>query len=65
MEITSVEKNKKNKDRMSVYIDGRFSFSISEDDYLAMHLYDKSQINAEEIDYIKNTLNGKMQESFK
>lgn len=57
MEITSVEKNKKNKDRISIYIDGKYSFSITEDDYLAMHLYDKSQLTAEEIDYIKNTLN--------
>jgi regulatory protein len=57
MGITSVEKNKKNKGRMSIYIDGRYSLTISEDDYLSMHLYDRFEISDEEIDYIKNTLN--------
>ena len=57
MEITGAEKSKKNKNRMSVYIDGRFSFTISEEDYLSLHLYDKKEINDEELDYIKNTLN--------
>lgn len=57
MQITSVEKNKKNKNRNSIYIDGKYTFTISEDDYLAMHLYDKLEISEEEIDYIRNTLN--------
>ena len=57
MKITSVEKNKKNKDRLSVFIDGRFSFTISEDDYLSLNLYDSSEITEETIEYIKETLN--------
>ncbi len=57
MQITSVEKNKKSKEKFSVYIDGRFSFSIAEDDYLSLHLYDKSELSQDEIDYIKNTIN--------
>ncbi len=57
MQITSVEKNRKNKEKMSVYIDGTFSFTISEDDYLSMNLYDKVEISQDEIDYIKNTVN--------
>ena len=57
MQITSVEKSKKNKDRFSIYIDDIYSFSISEDDYLSMHLYDKSELSKDEIDYIKNTVN--------
>lgn len=57
MEITSVEKNKKNKDRLSVYIDGRFSFTISEEDYISLNLYDKTEINEETVEYIKDTLN--------
>lgn len=57
MQITLVEKNKKNKGRLSVYIDGRFSFSISEDDYLSLNLYDKTELSVEEIDYIKNDIN--------
>ncbi|NJD03259.1 MAG: regulatory protein RecX [Ruminiclostridium sp.] len=57
MKITSIEKNKRSKDRFSVYIDNRFSFSISEDDYLSLNLYDKSVLSQVEIDYIKNTIN--------
>lgn len=57
MEITSVEKGKKNKDRLSIFIDGKFSFTISENDYISMNLYDNPTITEETIDYIKNTLN--------
>ena len=57
MEITSVEKGKKNKGRLSIYIDGKFSFTISEDDYISMNLYDNPVLTEETVDYIKNTLN--------
>lgn len=57
MEITSVEKSRKKHDRLSVYIDGKYSFTISEEDYITMHLYENSEINEETVDYIKNTLN--------
>lgn len=57
MVITSVEKSRKNSNRLSVYIDGKFSFTISEEDYLSMNLYEKTEITEETIDYIKNTLN--------
>ncbi len=57
MNITSIEKNKKSKDFMSVYIDGQYAFSIREDDYLSMHLYEKETITEEEVNYIKNIVN--------
>lgn len=57
MEITSCERNKKNKDRYSVYIDNSYAFSISEEDYISLGLYEKKEITEEEIDYIKNTVN--------
>ncbi len=57
MEITSVEKGRKKKDRLSVYIDGKFSFTISEEDYIALNLYENTQISQETIDYIKGKLN--------
>ncbi len=56
MEITSVDKSKKNN-RLSLYIDGRFAFTISEDDYISMNLYDNPVLTEDTIDYIKNTLN--------
>lgn len=57
LEITSTEKSKKNKDRLSVYVDGKFSFTISEDDYISMNLYENPVLSEEKINYIKNTLN--------
>ena len=57
MEITSVERNKKNKDRMSVYIDYKYCFSIEEEDYFKLNLYEKKEITGEEINYIKNNIN--------
>lgn len=57
MEITEVEKDKRNKGRYLVYVDSQYSFSVSEDDYLSLNLYEKKEITDAEIDYIKNTVN--------
>jgi regulatory protein len=57
LEITSVEKSKKYKGRLSIYIDGKFSFTISEDDYISMNLYDNPVLTEETVNYIKSTLN--------
>ena len=57
MEITAVEKSKKNKNRLHIYIDGKFSFTISEDDYVSMNLYENPVLTEDTVDYIKNTLN--------
>jgi regulatory protein len=56
MEITSVERNKRYKNRLSVYIDNNYSFSISEEDYICLNLYEKKEITQEELDNIKNNL---------
>jgi regulatory protein len=56
VEITSIEKNRKNN-RLSVYIDERFAFTISEEDYLSLNLYEKKELTVETVSYIKNTLN--------
>lgn len=57
MIITAVEKNKKYKDRLSVFIDGKFAFTISEEEFISMNLYEDSDLTEETVDYIKNTLN--------
>ncbi|NMA33497.1 MAG: regulatory protein RecX [Clostridiaceae bacterium] len=57
MVITSVERNRKHRDRLSVFVDGRFAFTISEEDYLSLNLYEKSEITEETIEYIRNTVN--------
>ena len=49
MKITSVEKNKNKKKQFSVYIDGIFAFSIPEEDYLSLNLYEEREIEQEEL----------------
>ncbi len=53
MLITSFEKNKKYKEMLSVFIDSQYAFSIPEEDYLRLGLYDKNEITDEELSYIK------------
>lgn len=53
MIITSVERNKKNKERFSVFIDGEYCFSVSEEAYLRMGLYEKKEITGSEIEHLK------------
>lgn len=57
MVISSIERSKKNKGTMLFYVDGEYAFSISEEDYLTMNLYEKKDITHEEINYIKSTIN--------
>ncbi|HHX18782.1 MAG TPA: regulatory protein RecX [Clostridium sp.] len=56
MKITSVEKSKKNNKMLSVFIDNVYSFSISEEDYFRLNLYEKTSISEREIDDIKNSI---------
>jgi regulatory protein len=56
MKITSVERNKKYKNMLSVYIDNAYAFSVSEEDYICLNLYEKKEITQEELDNIKNNL---------
>lgn len=57
MKITLIEKNKKNKKRYFVYVDDKYSFSISEEDYISMNLYEKKEITEEEIKHIVEVVN--------
>jgi regulatory protein len=56
MKITSVEKSNRKNGQLSIYIDGEYSFSIPEDVYLTLNLYDKEDIDSEQIQYIKDTV---------
>jgi regulatory protein len=57
LNITSAVKNKKLKDKMDIFIDEKYFFTISESDYISLNLYDKTEITQEEIEYIKNSVN--------
>ncbi|NLD46306.1 MAG: regulatory protein RecX [Clostridiaceae bacterium] len=56
MIITSFEKSKKNKDMIKVFIDGEYSLTISEEDYLLLGLYEKKEVTQEELDLIKTNI---------
>lgn len=53
MLITSYEKSKKNKDMVSVFIDSQYTFSLPEEEYIRLGLYEKNEITEEELSYIK------------
>lgn len=53
MIITSFEKSSKNKDMISVFIDYQYAFSLPEEEYIRLGLYEKSEITEEELSYIK------------
>lgn len=55
MKITKIEEQKKNKSRLSVFIDGEFSFGASSFTVLSHHLTEGSEITKEELLKIKNT----------
>jgi len=59
MQITSVHKNNKNNKRVSIYVDDQYAFSIQEEDYLRLGLYEKKELTQDEIDYINNSINFK------
>lgn len=53
MFITSFEKSNKNKDMISVFIDQQYAFSLPEEEYIRLGLYEKSEITEEDLSYIK------------
>jgi regulatory protein len=63
MVITSVEKSKKNKGMFFVFVDDRYAFSIPEEDYLRLSLYEKKEISNEEIEFIRKNVTYKSAKS--
>lgn len=55
MKITKIEQQKKNKSRMSVFIDGEFSFGMDNFTLLSLHLKEGEEITKERLSLIKNT----------
>ena len=59
MRITDVTTNKRYSDMKKVFVDGEYCFSISEDDFMSLALYEKEEITNEEITNIKQIVNFK------
>ena len=55
MKITAIEEQKKNKNRLSVFIDGEFSFGADNFTILSHHLSEGDEITEEKLSHIKNT----------
>ncbi len=55
MKITKIEQQKKNTKRMSVFIDGEFSFGIDSFALLSLRLEEDDEISEERLAVIKNT----------
>jgi len=55
MKITKIEEQKKNKSRLSVFIDGEFSFGADSFTILSHHLKEGDEITEEALSHIKNT----------
>ena len=55
MKITKIEEQKKNKRRLSVFIDGEFSFGADSFTILSHHLSEGDEITEDALAHIKNT----------
>ncbi|TEU00471.1 MAG: hypothetical protein E3J23_02745 [Candidatus Stahlbacteria bacterium] len=52
--ITRIEEQKKKKNRVNIYIDGKFSLGLYKDTLIKYHLYEGKDITQSEISQIKN-----------
>ena len=59
MRITSAIKQKNNPNMIQIYIDDSYAFSIPEEEYLRLNLYEKEEIDLEEIKFIREEVNVK------
>lgn len=57
MTITAVVKHKNNPEMIQIYIDDSYAFSIPEEEYLRLNLYEKHEITEEEIRKIRDEVN--------
>ena len=51
--ITKIEQQKKKKNRVNIYIDGKFAAGLYKDTVIKYHLYENKQITPAEISSIK------------
>lgn len=57
MRIISTEKKVKNKDKIEIFIEEGTSFTVTEEDYISLNLYEDREISEDELNYIKTTVN--------
>ncbi|MDK2798414.1 MAG: regulatory protein [Clostridiales bacterium] len=57
MTITSIENKKKNSSKKSIFVDGKYVFSIDEEDLFRLNLYVGKEITKQEIENIRQICN--------
>ncbi len=57
MKITTVQKSSKKNNIFSVFVDDSYSFSITEEDYMKLNLYEEQDITEAEITKIRDIAN--------
>ena len=57
MIITSAVKHKNNPDMISIYIDNKYAFSIPNEEYLRLNLYERTELSEEEVKKIREEIN--------
>lgn len=60
MVITSAVRQKNNPEMIRIYIDNVYAFSMPEEQYLKMNLYERGELTQEEIETIRNEVNVKL-----
>ncbi|HLS23583.1 MAG TPA: recombination regulator RecX [Pseudogracilibacillus sp.] len=50
--ITKVSQQKRNKNRLNIYLDGTYGLSVSDETYIKFHLYKGKQLSKEELEKI-------------
>lgn len=55
MKITDIKQQLKNKARFSIFIDGKFSFSLGESSLLKKHLHIDQELSDDELEELKST----------
>lgn len=58
MVVTGYEDQKKNKDRISIFVDGKYSFSLSADGFLKFKIHKGLELTLDEIEEMKQTDEG-------
>lgn len=56
MRITGTEKTKKAEGMLRVFLDETYAFSLPEDEYVRLHMYEREEMSEEDLDRIRTSI---------
>lgn len=56
MRITGTETLKRSEGMLRVFLDGEYAFTLPEDEYVCLHLYEREEMSEDELERIRHTL---------